>query len=229
MSLNNRLVSELDMGLNSCILSINAKFASQLSSAVNVKGGTYLYNRIEQDCYESMIDENTSQVFHVIPSGDGVNSIIIAQLNDRFMEVLAQDKNSSEIFYELYPVNKKINFFKKKLENRKHNETESSVIWVPCFSLDSDFSIASPHLMSDVHIQKEEKDYRISHLHESKQFSFIEDRDFDKGLKMTLQDGDILIDGTFMICIANLDILTELNIPSIFLQIVTQDKWTKLN
>ena len=105
VSLNNRLVPELDMGLNSCILSINAKFASQLSSAVNLRGETYIYNRIEQDCYESLIDENTSQVFHVIPSGDGVNSIIIAQLNDRFMQVLAQGKNSSEIFYELYPVN----------------------------------------------------------------------------------------------------------------------------
>lgn len=83
--------------------------------------------------------------------------------------------------------------------------------------------------MSDVIIKKEEKDYKMTYLDELRDFKFIGDKDYSNSVKLTPTSEELVINSTFFISIANLDILSELNIPSIFTQIVTQDKWIKID
>jgi hypothetical protein len=85
--------------------------------------------------------------------------------------------------------------------------------------------------MSDVQIIKDSQNYKISHLSENKTFSFTEDKQMKQTFKISpsVDQGDIVISDDFLICIANLDVLTDLNIPSIFVQVVEKDKWKKMS
>ena len=83
--------------------------------------------------------------------------------------------------------------------------------------------------MSDVVIKREDKDYKLTHLNEIKDFKFIGDKDYVNSVKLVPTHEELVINSEFFISIANLDILSELNIPSIFAQVVTQDKWIKID
>lgn len=65
-----------------------------------------------------MLDDSTGQHFYLIPSLDGVNSFIIAELNTEFESTL-KDKNISQFFTELYHVYLKINFYIEIIKYQK--------------------------------------------------------------------------------------------------------------
>ncbi len=92
---------------HSLLMSLKMKFSSILTSEIELeKGKKFLYNRIDLNVSESLIDPQTSQIFYLISSGDDSNSILVAQLNEKFKSLLENStKNLSELFFEKYPVN----------------------------------------------------------------------------------------------------------------------------
>lgn len=50
-----------------------------------------------------MIEKETQQEFYLIPSNDGINSILICELNENFESSMKNSKlNLSQFFSELY-------------------------------------------------------------------------------------------------------------------------------
>ncbi len=92
---------------HSLLLTLEMKFSNVLTSEVELEGGKkFLYNRIDLNVSEALVDPETSQIFYLISSGDDSNSILVAQLNENFKTLLRQSqKNLSELFFEKYPVN----------------------------------------------------------------------------------------------------------------------------
>lgn len=83
--------------------------------------------------------------------------------------------------------------------------------------------------MIEADIRKENKQYKISNLTENKSFCFSEDKQINYSPIIGPYEGDIVISDDFLICIANLDVLSDLNIPAIFVQVVKQNNWKKLS
>ena len=168
-----------------------------------------------------MIDKNNNQIFYLIPSGDGINSILVAELNEKFSTYITKGENNlCKVFYECYP----------KLEPVKapENKSEDHVIWIPCFKNGKNSSYTHPHCMRDVVIKREDTDYKISHLDEFENFGFGFDSQYKNSFKIQPDlTKDILINKTFFIAIINLDILSELNIPAIFVSTIKESLWLK--
>jgi hypothetical protein len=81
--------------------------------------------------------------------------------------------------------------------------------------------------MNDVKLQKDDQTYKISMLNENIKMNFRHDESFITSFITSRNNDDILIKDTFLFAIINLDILSELHIPSIFTMIVEQNNWKK--
>lgn len=71
------------------------------------------------------------------------------------------------------------------------------------------------------------EEYKISSLEEVLDCRFKYDNEYQKTFKIHPDDRDIVIDDTFLIAIINLDVCSDLNIPTVFLSLVTRDSWIK--
>lgn len=79
--------------------------------------------------------------------------------------------------------------------------------------------------MNDVIIKKDEENFRIGNLEEYIKISFNHDPMFENSFKVTPESNDFIIKDDFLLAIINLDILTDLNIPTTFLQIISKKYW----
>ncbi len=106
----------------------------------------------------------------------------------------------------------------------KAPSTKTKVIWIPSFSVNSNVSIESPRLMMNG-IKSEGDEYKMSNLDEFKNLNFTYDIDYYRSIKLTNDSSDIIIKNKFLISIVNIEVLADMNIPSLYLQIVNQENW----
>ena len=112
-----------------------------------------------------------------------------------------------------------------------HNEDlpTNRTIFLPSFKHKGQSSFKKPNLMSDVIIKKEdhpEMFYKISYIDEMINLEMNTGSSMP-GLNIQPIKSDIIIQDSFLLAIINLDILSEVNIPSIYLTVVEKEQFTK--
>jgi hypothetical protein len=82
--------------------------------------------------------------------------------------------------------------------------------------------------MSDVVIKKNSENYNISLIEEYKNFKLLPDKLYSISPNLRPHASDILIQDTFLVSIVNLKLISELGIPSMYIQLVHPEMWTKI-
>ena len=153
---------------------------------------------------------------YLIPTGDGNNSILIAEMNSNFAQLMTEtDNNICKAFVEEYANFEHVN----KLNSNKN-------IWIPCFQSKSYSSFHHPHLMHDVLIKNQDEICcKISHLDEIININSNPDIDYNQSFLIFPNNDEIVIKKDFLMAFINLDVLSELNIPAVFVAVIEQNQW----
>jgi len=192
----------------------------KLKSTITLKYNDYLYNRIEEKINVFKMDNSK---FYIIPTNDINNRIIIGELTKELKDKLINNhKNIYEIFNSL-----NFNMIEESNDNLK-----KEIIYIPSFNIDS-------HLMTD-YLDSIEKN--ISILNQDNKLLYIDSIDeifkikwnFDLDFKNNYSfipnenNGEIIINNSFIFGICNLNVLSIFKIPVIQLYIVTKENWKKI-
>lgn len=76
-------------------------------------------------------------------------------------------------------------------------------------------------------IKKENVQFKLSLLDEFKNFELKHDSNYKNGFNLKPEKEEILIKENFLMAIINFDVLSELNIPSIFIAKIEKSNWIK--
>ena len=194
---------------------LNPIFNSSLSTIIN----DYNYNRIENNEISILLDNNSGMKFYLIPTKDG-NSIIITEINKENNEYFMNNNlNIYDIFRDLY---------QNLLEEKKENT--SNVIYIPSFNMETKTICSELNCFKDLKMIKDNKEFKVCNIEEDIKIKFNYDSNQELGFKINQPEkNDIIIKDNFLIAIVNIDILTNLSIPSILLFYITKENWIKTN
>ena len=200
--------------INHCLnMYISPIFNSSIS--INIEG--YNYNRIENNEITILLDNKTGIKFYLIPTKDE-NSIIISEVTPDINEnFISNNVNIYDIFRDFY---QNLNLE----ENISNNSNQ--VIYIPCFNLENKISCNELNCFKDIIIKKDDKEFKLNYIEENIKINFKVDPNNDINFKIPNQESnDIIIKNNFLIGIVNIDVLSNLSIPSILLFYVTKDQW----
>ena len=200
--------------INHCLnMYISPIFNSSIS--INIEG--YNYNRIENNEITILLDNKTGIKFYLIPTKDE-NSIIISEVTPDINEnFISNNVNIYDIFRDFY---QNLNLE----ENISNNSNQ--VIYIPCFNLESKILCNELNCFKDIIIKKDDKEFKLNYIEENIKINFKVDPNNDINFKIPNQESnDIIIKNNFLIGIVNIDVLSNLSIPSILLFYVTKDQW----
>ena len=200
--------------INHCLnMYISPIFNSSIS--INIEG--YNYNRIENNEITILLDNKTGIKFYLIPTKDE-NSIIISEVTPDIKEnFISNNVNIYDIFRDFY---QNLNLE----ENISNNSNQ--VIYIPCFNLENKISCNELNCFKDIIIKKDDKEFKLNYIEENIKINFKVDPNNDINFKIPNQESnDIIIKNNFLIGIVNIDVLSNLSIPSILLFYVTKDQW----
>ena len=97
----------------------------------------------------------------------------------------------------------------------------------------SNIETENPTIFSDISVKKDDETYYIHKIKQSCEMTFFYDIDFNNNFntyfKIEPLQSDIVVKNDFLIAIINYDLLTEYNIPAVFLSIINKDKWISIN
>ncbi len=106
---------------------------------------------------------------------------------------------------------------------------DHKVLWIPCFEINNRFDKSEPNLLSDIKIKKDDIDYGVNYIKQTCEMKFFYDTDFNNNFntyfKVEPLQSDIVFTDDFLLAVVNYDLVSEYNIPAVFLSVVTKDKW----
>jgi hypothetical protein len=106
---------------------------------------------------------------------------------------------------------------------------DHKVLWIPCFEIKSDVEKHNPNLLHEVKLSKDDTTYAVKHIKQSCEMTFYYDTDFNNNFntyfKVEPLQADIVFTDDFLLAVVNYDLITEYNIPAVFLTVITKDKW----
>ena len=194
---------------------INPIFNSSVSTIIN----NYNYNRIENNEISILLDNNSGMKFYLIPTKDG-NSIIITEINNENNKYFI---NNNLNIYDIFR-----DFYQNLSEEKKENT--SNVIYIPSFNMETKIICSELNCFKDLKMIKNNKNFKICNIEEDIKIKFNYDSNQELGFKINQPEkNDIIIKDNFLIAIVNIDILTNLSIPSILLFYITKENWIKTN
>ena len=194
---------------------INPIFNSSVSTIIN----NYNYNRIENNEISILLDNNSGMKFYLIPTKDG-NSIIITEINNENNKYFI---NNNLNIYDIFR-----DFYQNLSEEKKENT--SNVIYIPSFNMETKIICSELNCFKDLKMIKNNKNFKICNIEEDIKIKFNYDSNQELGFKINQPEkNDIIIKDNFLIAIVNIDILTNLSIPSILLFYITKENWIKIN
>ena len=190
---------------------INPIFNSSVSTIIN----NYNYNRIENNEISILLDNNSGMKFYLIPTKDG-NSIIITEINNENNKYFI---NNNVNIYDIFR-----DFYQNLSEEKKENT--SNVIYIPSFNMETKIICSELNCFKDLKMIKNNKNFKICNIEEDIKIKFNYDSNQELGFKINQPEkNDIIIKDNFLIAIVNIDILTNLSIPSILLFYITKENW----
>jgi len=110
---------------------------------------------------------------------------------------------------------------------------ESRSIWVPSFRKSELFvsnDLKNTKSLSDLNKIEILKDSQVQDIESIEQYMEIElkyDKCYTNGLKLRPTINDIVINKSFLFSAINLDVLSEMNIPTIFTSIIEESSFIK--
>ena len=192
----------------------------KLKNAITIKFNDYLYNRIEEKINIFKIDNSK---FYIIPTNDITNRIIIGELTKELKDKLI---NNNKNIYEIF------NSFNFNINEESEDNISNKIIYIPSFIIESNLMTGCLHSVGK----------NISILNQDNKLLYIDSIDeifkikwnFDFDFKNSYlfipneNNGEIIINDSFIFGICNLNILSNYQIPVIQLFYVTKENWKKI-
>lgn len=196
--------------INSLIMNIALLLPSNISCVL----GNIWYNRTEKDI-KVLIEKKTKHKFYLIPSSDGINSIIISPLSSNLKsKIFENNSNLFEIFnQEIY----------SNLEQTNQEKQKAPTLWIPCFEIDSHLQCDNLNCFENVEISKNKEQFYVNNIDEFIKVKFDYEKERESMFSVDPKDSDIVIKDDFLFGIINLDVLTNFNMSTILLFHVTKD------
>ena len=196
--------------INSLIMNISLLLPSNISCVL----GNIWYNRTERDI-KVLIEKKTKHKFYLIPSSDGINSIIISPLSSNLKsKIFENNSNLFEIF------NKEIY---SNLEQTNQEKQKAPTLWIPCFEIDSHLQCDNLNCIENVEISKNKEQFYVNNIDEFIKVKFEYEKERESMFSVDPKDSDIVIKDDFLFGIINLDVLTNFNMSTILLFHVTKE------
>ena len=226
--INEILNDKVDFNLDSIIYNnepcdlVTMKLNPQLQSRITIEYNNYYYNRIETEI-GILTEPNSNGKFYFIPTNDQSISIMICELNSELKnEFLYKNNNIYEYFYT---------FYSKFVEDSE----KKNVIYIPSFNLEGNLSSYGFSIIEkNINIyDNNNKPILFDTVDEVFKVKMNNDPNFGTNF-ITYpntdghNNGDIIINDSFLFGICNVNILTNFNIPVIQLFIITKDYWIKV-
>lgn len=199
------------------IFSLNINCSPIFNSTICTEFNNYYYNRIEGSDIKILIDQNTKTKFYLIPTQNGHNSIIISEINDEMNQKIFNNKsNIYDLFKDFY----------ENLINENNDDNSKKVIYIPSFTLETNYNSKNISCLNNVNISKNKKKYRLDNIEENIKVEYkIEEN--NSSFKISKEETDIIIKEDFLMSIVNYDILSNLSFPSFLLFKINKENWIK--
>ena len=226
--INEFLKDKVDLNLDSIVYNndtcdlVTMKLNPELRSRITIEYNNYYYNRIETEI-GILTEPNSNGKFYFIPTNDQSISIMICELNSELKnEFLYKNNNIYEYFYT---------FYSKFVEDSE----KKNVIYIPSFNLEGNLSSYGFSIIEkNINIyDNNNKPILFDTVDEVFKVKMNNDPNFGTNF-ITYpntdghNNGDIIINDSFLFGICNVNILTNFNIPVIQLFIITKDYWIKV-
>ncbi len=106
---------------------------------------------------------------------------------------------------------------------------DHKVLWIPCFEMKSSIDKQNPNLFSGVKLSKDDTTFAVDNIKQTCEMKFFYDTDFNNNFntyfKVEPLQSDIVFTEDLLLAVVNYDLITEYNIPAVFLTLITKDKW----
>lgn len=193
----------------SSFMQLSPYFNSNISSIID----NVYYNRL-QGQIKQLRHKDTNQVFYLLPTVDGLNSVFICQMNALTKQALVENETN---VYQAF------NAFYHQIEPIE--EKDDVALWLPSFEIDTHLATKQFGCVDEITIQRDDKDVHVSVFDEYIKVGFDYDSNSHAAFSVKVRKEDVVIKDAFLLGVINLNVLSSFEFSTVLLLNVTKEHW----